>query len=102
MEAPGVKHLGFRIPLTVTLLVDRRATKPGRGKCIVCLHARERVYLLGDNAPLCEDCIALDLAEHGHGLGGQPRPTEHPTEIPYENAAIKDEFDIAFWERALS
>jgi len=102
VQPPGVKHLGFNIPLTVTQLLGRRANRPGKGSCFRCLRARERVYVLGDGRCLCDDCTVLDLVEHGHGLGGQPRPAEFPVEVIYENAATKDKFDIAFWERALS
>lgn len=98
---PGVRHLGFIIPLTITQSQGGRFRRPGLGSCAQHLRTCRQVYLMGDDRPICMDAIKQIYAEKAHGLGGQHRPAEKPIEVVHENSAFPDKFDTAFWERAL-
>lgn len=98
------KHLGFEIPLYVTQLQGQRLRAPGMGKCAFCFQTKHKVYLLGDDRPICDQCVEVSIAENAHGLGGQAHPAEQPKEVVWEdlaNAGLTDKFDTAFWERAI-
>lgn len=102
-----IRHLGFEVPLYVTQLQGRRLRAAGPGVCSECLKAKHRVFVVdspGNGRTICSDCIEVIYADKGHGLGGQPRPTEFPTEVIYAHlarAGLTDDFDIAFWDRQI-
>ena len=99
------KHLGFEIPLYVTQLQGQRLRAPSMGKCAFCFQTKHRVYLLGDDRPICDQCVEVAIAENRYGDDtDQRRPAEQPKEVIWEDlayAGLTDKFDTAFWERAI-
>lgn len=96
------KHLGFEIPLYIP--GARRRWPCSCVKCAFCFQTKHKVYLLGDDRPICDQCVEVSIAENAHGLGGQAHPAEQPKEVVWEdlaNAGLTDKFDTAFWERAI-
>ena len=99
-----VRHLGFEIPLSITIKEGRQHSGPSRGVCAFCLKRQPKVYVLGDDRRICDACIETTYAARGHGLGGQRHPDLSPVEMPYgelRKAGLTDRFNTDFWDKAL-
>ena len=91
-------HLGFAIPLQVTLKQGARYNEPGPGICSECDNARSRVYVRGDRTLYCFDCIDRDLgAAVPDPAIEQRHPDRFPEEMVYDVMKVKggtDDFEL--------
>lgn len=93
-----LRHVGFIIPLAVTVKQGGRHSYPGPGVCAECGVARARTYMRLDDRPYCADCINKDLeaAVVPHD-DVQRHPDFMPVEIPYERYRAQggsDDFEL--------
>lgn len=91
-------HLGFAIPLQVTLKKGVRHEEPGPGYCSECGNKRPKVYVRGDRTLYCSDCIARDLeAARPDPAVEQRHPDKFPAEMVYDVMKLKggtDDFEL--------
>jgi hypothetical protein len=113
----GVRHLGFAIPLDITLRQGQRDREPGRGVCAEC-GVKRKCYVRGDGTLYCADCITFDLAEASPSdevKKEQRHPPLEPTERLWEKVkgTFSDDFELRaivpgpdpdprLWDRAFS
>lgn len=100
----GPTHLGFTLPYALTWRQGARDKGPSRGICSGCERHREKVYMLGDGRPYCVFCIHFALSD-ARPLYEQSSPPVIPIETIYErirSAGGRDDFDSAFWSKALA
>jgi hypothetical protein len=90
----GVRHLGFLVPIEITMIQGRQWRIPQRGVCAECLEHRPKVFVRGDGSLYCDHCIEFDLAE--------ARPEgfiqNHPAPFPIEDMTGAHRIPPAFIE----
>lgn len=95
-----IRHIGFLIPLNITIKQGQRDRLPSGGKCVECGERRASVFIRHDGKPYCSDCIAFDLAcatPSDEIKREQKHPPIAPTEMIFEKVKAgggTDDFEL--------